>query len=99
MTKNPRDHREWSNEDIQEDAEGYLAAQQVYREEAEAREDRRREEDDKARFTEEFTTAGGDRADAAAEWRKMRNERALEVARRADEAAVEQTRRHASRSL
>jgi hypothetical protein len=99
MTKNPHDHREWTNEDIQEDAEGYLAAQQTYREEAEALEAKWREEDDRARFTEQFVAAGGNRADAAAEWRRMRNERATEVGRHDEEASLHMTRRHISGRL
>jgi hypothetical protein len=29
MTKNPRDERVWTNFEVQEDAQGYLAAQSV----------------------------------------------------------------------
>ena len=69
------------------------------RDELEAEEEKRREEDDKERFIEQFVAAGGNRADALAERKKLQNERALEAARHADEAALYTTRLHASRSL
>ena len=39
MTKNPRDHREWTNLELEADPEGYLAAQQAFREHKAAGED------------------------------------------------------------
>jgi hypothetical protein len=32
MTKNPRDHREWTNVELEQDPQGYLAAQEAYHE-------------------------------------------------------------------
>ena len=100
MTKNPRDERVWTNFEVQEDAQGYLAAQQARREDAEAEEAKRREDNDKARFIEEFVTEGGDPNDAAAMWRAVKNElaadaarRSVDAAQRAGEAAGEQARR------
>lgn len=69
------------------------------REELEAEKQAEREKDDEQRFVEQFVAAGGNQADALAERKKLQNEQALEAARRADEAAVQQTRLHASRSL
>lgn len=46
MTRTPRDHREWTNYEVEEDAQGYLAAQRVYNEHVEGETNRRREEDD-----------------------------------------------------
>jgi hypothetical protein len=68
-------------------------------EELEAEKQAEREKDDEKRFVEQFVAAGGDRADALAARKKLRNDHALEAARRADEAAIQQTRLHASRSL
>jgi hypothetical protein len=99
MTKNPRDERVWTNSEVQEDAQGYLAAQQARRENEEAEQAKRRERDDQDRFVEEFVAEGGERADAVKVWREIRNERAGEAARRTEEAARVNTRRHISRSL
>jgi hypothetical protein len=77
-------------------AAAYLEAR---REELAAEEQKRRDKDDEERFIEQFAAAGGNRADALAARTTLTNERALEAARRADEAAIEQTRLHASRSL
>jgi hypothetical protein len=100
MTKNPRDERVWTNIEVQEDAQGYLAAQQRRREDAEAEVAKRREESDKARFIEEFVAEGGEPDDAAVMWRAVKNElaaeatrRAVDAGERAGEAAVEQARR------
>ncbi len=40
--KNPRDPRTWSNRQIEQDSEGYVAAQQAYRDDQEAAEQQRR---------------------------------------------------------
>ena len=89
----------WTNHDIAENPDGYRAAQERYKEDAQAYRERRPQEDDRARFVEEFVAAGGVAADADKVWKTHRNERAAEVARWADETAVQQTRLHTSRSL
>jgi hypothetical protein len=103
MTKNPRDERVWTNIEVQEDSAGYLAAQQRRREDAEAEVAKRREENDKARFTEEFVAAGGDRDEAVRAWKAVRNEQATAAARQAEQAAElaarEQTRLQIRRVL
>jgi hypothetical protein len=95
--------RDLNNEEVEQmgrDNPGSAAEYlRLRREELEAEKQARREEDDKERFVEHFVAAGGNRADALAERKKLMNERALEAARRADEAAHMQTRLHASRSL
>jgi len=87
MTKNPRDERVWTNIEVQEDAQGYLAAQKRRWQDEEAEQIKRREEDNKARFTEEFVTAGGDPDEAILVWKTLRNEQASDAAWRAEEAA------------
>jgi hypothetical protein len=99
MTKNPRDERVWTNSEVQEDAQGYLAAQIKRRQDEEAEQQKRRDADDKARFVEEFIAEGGNQADAAAVWKEIRNERATDAVRRAEEAAGEQARRRISQIL
>jgi hypothetical protein len=69
------------------------------REELEAEKQKMREEDDKERFVEQFIAAGGNRADALAERKKLMNERAADAARRADEAALHTTRHRIAGSL
>ena len=74
----------------------YLEAR---RQELEAEKQAERDKDDEERFVEEFVAAGGNRADALAARKKMNNERALDAARAADEAAGALSRRHISRNL
>jgi hypothetical protein len=69
------------------------------REELEAEEQKRREADDKERFVERFVAAGGDRADASAELKRLTNERAAQAARRADEDASGYIRRSITEAL
>jgi hypothetical protein len=69
------------------------------REELEDEKQEARARDDEERWIEQFVAAGGNRADALAARKKVMNEQALEAARQADEAAIQQTRLHASRSL
>jgi hypothetical protein len=63
MAKDPRDHTKWTNQELEEDSAGYLAAQEAYRSDQEAAEAWRREE------------------------QALRDERATEAARSADEEA------------
>lgn len=93
MTKNPRDHREWTNKELEQDSAGYLAAQQARREDQAAEEAKRRDEDDRKRFTEKFIASGGNKSDAEAAWKAHRKEQASEAAKRADQQAAESSRR------
>jgi hypothetical protein len=95
--------RDLSNAEIEEmgrvdpgSAAEYL---RLMREELAEEKQARREEEDKELFVEQFVAAGGNRADALAERKKRMNERALDAARRADEAALHTTQRHITRSL
>jgi hypothetical protein len=92
MTRNPRDHREWSNKDVEQDPQGYLAAQEAYREHKATEEQKKRDADDLKRFEEAFVQAGGSRTDAAAAYRAHKNQRATEAAKRADQEAAELSR-------
>ncbi len=65
MTKNPRDHREWTLEEVEEDSAGYLAAQAIYHEDREKAAEQRAYEDDLERFTEAFVAAGGEQRGGA----------------------------------
>jgi hypothetical protein len=99
MTKNPRDYRVWTNREIEDDSEGYVAAQQAFRDDQEATEQQRQGADDEARFKEEFVQAGGRERDAAAAYRTHRNRQAEEAAARSEEAALEGARAHVRQTL
>jgi hypothetical protein len=95
--------RDLTNEEIEAmslddpgSAADYLEAR---REELEAEKQAERDRDDEERWIARFVAAGGDRSEARSARKKLQNEQALEAARRADEAAIQQTRLHASRSL
>lgn len=103
MTKNPRDHREWTNVELQHDSAGYLAAQKAYHEDqAKAREEAFYK-DDLRRFTQAFVAAGGEAKDAERAFKASRNEQAAEAARAvgqsAEQAAQEYTRRIATERI
>ena len=87
MTKNPCDHRTWTNKEIEEDPEGYLTAQAGQREDQDKERARAEEQRRYERFEEAFTKAGGTKADAEAAYKAHKNEQAATAARRADEAA------------
>ena len=96
MTKNPKDHREWTLEEVEEDSQGYLAAQQAYDEERAQAEERRTYEADLKHFRAAFVAAGGEEEAAEAAFRARRNEQAAEAAReaeQADQVAAERSRR------
>jgi hypothetical protein len=93
MTRNPRDHTVWTNRELEQDPQGYLAAQEAYREHKATEEQKKRDADDLERFTEAFVAAGGNKSDAAAAFRAHRNEQATTAARRADQSAAEESRR------
>jgi hypothetical protein len=43
MSRNPRDHREWTNKEVEADPQGYLAAQAARRADTEAAQASRRQ--------------------------------------------------------
>jgi hypothetical protein len=90
--KKPRDYRAWTNREIEQDSEGYVAAQQAYREDQEAAEQQRIEADDERQFTERFVEAGGRERDAAAAYKAHRNQQAAEEAGRMEDAALQGAR-------
>jgi len=89
----------WTNHDIAENPDGYKLAQERYLEDAQAYQERRRQEDDKERFVEEFIAAGGVDADADKVWKTLRKQRAAEQAAAHSEAALRSSRQHVSRGL
>ena len=95
MTKDPRNPRTWSNVQIEQDPEGYVAAQQAYRDDRESSDRQRQEADDERRFTDEYVRNGGRGRDAAAAFRAHRNEQAAQAAAMADAEAEQETRRRA----
>jgi hypothetical protein len=99
VTKNPRDPRVWTNIEIAKDAQGYLGAQQTWRDDREAEQLRRIEADDKSRFTESFVRGGGKREDAEQEFERKRKEDASERARREENEVLSASQRHVRRGL
>ena len=99
MTKKPRDPRVWTNREIQQDGEGYFAAQQAYRDDQKAAERKRQEDDAYEQYRKRFVEAGGDVSDARASWLARRQSDAAEAAGRAEEAALTASRTHIRRSL
>jgi hypothetical protein len=94
MTKKPRDHRAWTNEEIEQDSEGYLAAQVAFAEDQDEADRQRREADDLARFEEAFVNGGGSKNEAAAAYKAHKNRRAAEAAARADQEALIASQHH-----
>jgi hypothetical protein len=90
MTKDPRTPTKWTNAEIEQDAAGYLAAQRAYQEDQDRAKAKQAGAEDLERFTAAFVANGGTSADAEASYRALRNERAAQAARTADEAAQRQ---------
>jgi hypothetical protein len=97
--KEPRNPYRWTNREIEADSEGYVAAQQAYREDQEAAEQQRIEADDEARFTESFISAGGRERDAAAAYKAHRNQQAAEAATKAEASVLADARRRIRQAL
>jgi hypothetical protein len=93
MTRNPHYHREWTNKELEQDPQGYLAAQAAYNENREAERRRGLEEADRQDFEHQFVAAGGTKSESDKEWQRHKNEMAAQAARRADTEAAEQSRR------
>lgn len=94
--------RDLTNEEIDQmgrenpgSAKKYL---RLRREEIEAEKQAKREADDYARFERAFVEAGGSKSEAKSSYKALKNERASEAARTADEAAEAYARRTAFRS-
>ena len=86
--KDPRNPSKWTNREIEADSDGYVAAQQAYRDDQEAAERQRQEADDERRFREAFLANGGRERDTATAYKAHRNRQAAEAAGRAEEAAL-----------
>ena len=94
-----RDPRKWTNREIEQDSEGYIAAHEAYQEDQATELQRAREADDLARFTDEYVRNGGRERDAATAFRTHRNRLAAEAASRADGAAARDTRERIKHTL
>src|SRR5215211_7003475 len=94
MTKHPRNPHLWTNAQIEQDSEGYLAAQAAYDADQAKEQDQRREADDERRFTSEFVRNGGRASDAPAAFRKHRNEQAAEAAAQENQEALLASQHH-----
>jgi hypothetical protein len=82
-----KDPRNWSNREIEEDSEGYKAAQQACRQDEAVAAAQRNEERDRAAFESEYVAAGGTKSGAGDAYRAKRNETAAAAAAHADESA------------
>ena len=70
----------WTNRRIErEGGAAYLEAQSKLREQQEQEAAKQREADDLERFTEAFVANGGNRSDAAAAFKALKNERAADA--------------------
>ena len=99
MTRNPRDHRAWTNKELEQDPQGYLAAQEAFRKDRAKAEEERIYKSDLAHFTETFVAAGGAEKDAEAAFKAQRREQAAAAARAAAEHAMQAHRRHVTNTL
>jgi hypothetical protein len=97
--KDKRDYRVWTNTEIEQDSEGYVAAQEAFAEDQEAAVLKQRDADDERRFKEEYIRNGGRERDAAAAWTTHRNQQAAEAAGRVEHEALEGARAHVRQTL
>ncbi len=84
MTKNPRDHRAWSNAEIEEDAVGYTQARHAFEADQDQARAQREEEERFERFKQAFTRTGGAPSDARSVYAEHKRQQAAEAARDAD---------------
>jgi len=97
--KDPRNPYRWSNVEIEQDAPGYIAAQEAFRHAGEEAETRRREEDDLQRFSSAYVEAGGDHKDARAAFREQRGQQAAAAATKAEASVLADARRRIRQAL
>jgi hypothetical protein len=97
--KDKKDPRKWTNQEIESDSKGYIAAQRAYREEQEKTRRQAIYAADEASFTREFVAAGGERTKAAQAFRDHRNRQAAHSAEEADAAAEQASRRRVRSTL
>ena len=95
MTKNPNDHREWTNEEVEQDSAGYLAAQERYHDLKHQAEEANRLADQREAFVAEFVRNGGRESDARNAFEEHRRKTAAAAAEQADKSAEHRTRRRA----
>jgi hypothetical protein len=89
--KHTRDPNRWTNTEIAEDTEGYVAAQKAYREDRAEEARKVREDFDRQTFVSEFVRRGGTREDAERAYTDSINREAAEAAN-AEAAAVQRRR-------
>ena len=87
MTKKHDDYRAWTNAEIQDDPDGFLAAQQRTQEWELTEQQRQREEEELRRFERSFVMAGGEKSAAKAAYESLKNQQALKSATQADHEA------------
>lgn len=97
--KDPRNPRTWSNVQIEQDPDGYVLAQEAFRQDREEARRQARESDDLRRFTEAYVAAGGRRSEAASAFTEQRDQRAAESASRAETSILQDARRRVRRAL
>ena len=99
MTKDKRNPTKWTNAEIQHDAEGYVSAQQAYREDQVEETRKAREQDDLERFVTNFVESGGTREGAEQAFWRQRNETAADAAQRANDEAATASRQRIRSAL
>ena len=87
MTKDSRKASAWTNQDIAEDAQGYLEAQRREREDALKAQEDRAERLAREDFVKSYVQHGGDESDGVAAYLASRDQRASEMAEQEDEQA------------
>ena len=87
MTKDSRKASVWTNQDIAEDASGYLEAQAAEREDARKAQERRAEDLAREDYVKSYVFHGGDESDANAAFVASRSQQAAGIAAQEDEAA------------
>ena len=97
--KDKRNPNKWTNEEIEVDSEGYIAAQQAWREDREQQDRAAAVDADREMYVREFVRQGGDKDAAARAWRKARDEQARQAAERAEREALETSRRSVRHAL
>jgi hypothetical protein len=97
--KDPRNPSKWLNTEIEQDAPGYIAAQEALREDREESVRAQQEADDLARFTEAYTEAGGKRSEAAAAFREHRGQQAAAAGAVGEASVLADARRRIRQAL
>jgi hypothetical protein len=94
MKDKQRNPNKWTNEEIEADSQGYIAAQKAYREDREQQERAAAEDADREMYEREFVRQGGSRDAATREWRKHRDAQAARTAEQVEHEAEAASRRN-----